>query len=140
MGPHRSTVDNGHAIVTKYLIVSLCNVDLQVENGDTTLHETVVNVNVTVTEQLIVVHCNVNLRKKDGDTPIHYTVHHGDTRMWTSQSSSLFLDVMSIVGRTPIHFVTHNGHDTVTEQSIVVYCNVDLQERTPPPDTPFSQV
>ncbi len=60
--PLLTAAANGHESVTKQLLEARCNVDLQMQDGESALYIAAKNGYTSVTKQLIAAHCNVDVQ------------------------------------------------------------------------------
>jgi ankyrin repeat protein len=63
--------------VTEQLIEARCDIDLQDEDGDITLHAAVSTGQAAVTKQPIDTRCNIDLPNEDWYTPLHIAAQQG---------------------------------------------------------------
>jgi cytohesin len=105
-----------------------CNVDLQVQDGESALNIAAKNGHAGVTNQLIAARCNVHVQMEGGFTPLHRAAAKGhETVIKQLIAARCNVDVQAKDGYTPMHFAAAKGHESVTEQLIAARSNVDPQ-------------
>jgi ankyrin repeat protein len=75
----------GYETVTKQLLEARCNIDLQVQDGESALYNTAANGHTFVAKQLIEARCNIDAQKKNGVSPLFIAAEKGTAPPPSSQ-------------------------------------------------------
>jgi ankyrin repeat protein len=104
---------NGHAAVTKQLLIAHCNVDLQNMHGFSPLYVATLGNHATIVEQLLAAGCNTDLRDQSGISPLFVAAK----RVLIAAVTKLLIearcniDLQQNDGTTPLQAAARRGMD-----------------------------